>query len=180
MFLPDTAEVAIGSILLLSGSAKLIDRKGFVSVVRGYEILPNYAVPTFAAALPVIEVLVAVALLSRMVVDSPLNAWAGFVAVCLFAMFGIAITVNLIRGRTEISCGCFGNTSQKLTWGLVGRSTICLAVSLITLPITQRGAVAATSLDRLSAALVGVAIVAAAWLCRFIVTRISMPLESQS
>ncbi len=165
----------------MSGVAKLWDRPGFVGAVRGFALLPDIAVPAFAAGLPVAEILVSAALLSRAVFDWSVTAWAGLVAMGLFAMFGIAVAINMIRGRTDISCGCFGKSNRRLTWGLVGRALFFLAVSVLTLPDLHRGAPLIASVsDRLSAALVGAAVVAIAWLGRFIVTGGPVQFESRS
>jgi hypothetical protein len=179
--LPSMADAAIGSILLLSGLAKMWDRRSRTNVVLGFDILPKAMAPGFATLLPFAEAIVGTALLSRIMKDSELNAWSGFAAMFLFAMFGIAIAINLVRGRTEISCGCFGSTGRKISWGLVGRAGICLGVSVITLPGVQRtGAAETTVRDRVNAALVGAAVVVAVWLGRFIIDRILVPLEPQS
>jgi hypothetical protein len=166
------AKTAVAAILLPAGVAKLGDRQGFVDVVRGFAILPDAAVPAFATGLPVAELLVGVALLSGVLFDWSLAAWAGLAAMCLFATFGIAIATNLVRGRTDISCGCFGrNSRRRLTWGLVGRVLCCLAICALTLPVVHQGATPSGDLkDRASAALIGAAAVAMIWLGRFVIT----------
>ncbi len=181
MVVPPAATVGIAAILLQSGTTKLWEREGFVDVVRGFAILPGKFAPAFAAGLPVLEIAVGAILLSGLAFDWPLVAWSGIAAMCLFAMFAIAIGTNLVRGRTNISCGCFGRSKGKLTWWLVARSAACFAASALTLPHAHRETVFFTSLrDRLIAGLLGVAIVAAFWLSRFILANASVAFESRS
>ncbi|MGO4844024.1 MauE/DoxX family redox-associated membrane protein, partial [Rhizobiaceae sp. 2RAB30] len=45
-------------------------------------------------------------------------------------LYGTAIAVNLLRGRTRIDCGC-GGAGQGLSWFLVGRNTALLGLALI-------------------------------------------------
>jgi hypothetical protein len=180
MLLPYMADATLGATLLLSGVMKMGNRRHFADVVRAYQLLPRTLAPGFASTFPIAEALVGTALLSRILWNSPLNAWVGVAAVFLFVMFGVAISINLLRGRTEISCGCFGSTSRRLTWGLAARAFACMAMGLITLPVLRPLPAATSALDRLSAAFVGAALVAAAWLGNFIFSQMSVPLEPQS
>jgi hypothetical protein len=43
-----------------------------------------------------------------------------------------AVAINLARGRADIDCGCGGAEGrQRLSWGLVARNTILMAVLVI-------------------------------------------------
>jgi hypothetical protein len=44
----------------------------------------------------------------------------------LLALFTVAITVNLARGRVLIDCGCGGASGQKLSRGLVVRNFLMM------------------------------------------------------
>ena len=86
---------AVGGVLLLAGVPKVRDREGLLRVVRGYRILPALIAgfaPRIAAA----------------------------VATVLFTGFCVGLTVNLLRGRRELDCGCFafGNEGEapRIGW----------------------------------------------------------------
>lgn len=54
--------------------------------------------------------------------------------VLLLAAFSVAMGINLMRGRMDLECGCFGvKRSQKITIQLVGRNAVLslMAVGLI-------------------------------------------------
>lgn len=168
-------KTAIAVVLITAGASKLWDVRRFVEVVRGYAILPNRVVRPFARALPFAEVVTGAALVSSIFVNGLPLAWTGAVAMVLFALFGSAITLNLMRGRTNISCGCFGESgNRKLTWMLAVRAFSYLVVSALTLPLAQP---VAGSMDRIGSVLIGGATVAVLWLVRFIVSPRSLGFE---
>jgi hypothetical protein len=55
----------------------------------------------------------------------------------MFLIYGLAIAINLLRGRLHISCGCgLGNSSgenQPLSWMLVLRNILLMALALLPL-----------------------------------------------
>ena len=59
-------------------------------------------------------------------------------AIFLLAAYGIAIAVNLWRGRYAIDCGC-GGSGQGLSWFLVVRNAILTAIAVLALaaPLTR-------------------------------------------
>lgn len=93
---------AVGGVLLLAGVPKVRDREGLLRVVRGYRILPAPLERLVAATLPSVEIALGVALIAGF---APRAAAA--VAAVLFAGFCAGLTVNLLRGRRELDCGCF-------------------------------------------------------------------------
>ena len=61
----------------------------------------------------------------------------------MFLVYGLAIAVNLLRGRLHISCGCgLGNSSgdnQPLSWLLVFRNILLMVMAIVPmLPATGR------------------------------------------
>jgi uncharacterized membrane protein YphA (DoxX/SURF4 family) len=108
----------VAVVLLAAGVTKLGKRQEFVGVVRNYRLLPDAAAGFVAALLPAIETAVAVGLLFGV-----LTNWLAATALCLFILFGSAVAINLLRGRRNISCGCFGpQQNHHLTWSLVLRN----------------------------------------------------------
>lgn len=83
-------------------------------------MVPVWARPLVAVALPVAEVMVAVLLFTG--AFTPLGAVA---AGALLAVSTVAVTVMLARG-VEASCGCFGG-GQSLSWRMVVRNLVLLA-----------------------------------------------------
>lgn len=94
----------VGGVLVVAGVSKLIVRGSLLEVVDAYEVLPRRVVRPVALSLPWVEVATGIAILLRL-------AWpaAAAVGVGLFTAFSYGIGVNLIRGRRDIECGCFGS-----------------------------------------------------------------------
>jgi methylamine utilization protein MauE len=174
------AKVSMATLLLYAGIAKGLDRRNFVEVVGDFALLPSGLVRAVAAGLPAAEILVGLALVSSIFLERMVVAWAGAASGALFAMFGTAIAINLLRGRADISCGCLGKNGRRLTWGLVGRAWVCMLISVLTLPVFQGRVASGSVRDRASLALVSIAVIAVGWLGRFIVSGGAAAFDSPS
>jgi hypothetical protein len=106
------ARDVIGLVLLAGGLAKLADGPGqFIVVVRGQDLLPGSWASMVGSLVPWLKMTLAVSLLAGLVVAGTAAA-----ATTLFALFVVAIVVNLFRGG-HISCGCFGSGFHaRLSW----------------------------------------------------------------
>ncbi|MCA1576340.1 MAG: DoxX family membrane protein [Acidobacteria bacterium] len=120
------ATTSIALIFIASGGMKLLRPKQFVGIVRDFQILPDVLTKPVAYLLPYLELCVALFLLLNVYRDVFL-----VVAVIMLAAFTFAITINLMRGRVSISCGCFGSRKQELTWLLVVRNLLLIVVAMI-------------------------------------------------
>ena len=101
---------AAAFLLLVAGASKIRGRKEFVSQIRAYAVVPYGAAAVLGQALPFIEVATAVVVFA----DPQLG---GLFVAALFSSFGGAMTLNLLRGRRELVCGCFGPSGRRtITW----------------------------------------------------------------
>lgn len=118
-----TIRAAIALIFLTAAIGKIRNWTAFEGVVANYRLLPDRLVKPVALALPPFELAIAIALpFGAAIVD-----WA---AASLLLLFGMAMGLNLARGRDHIDCGCFQSAlRQKLRWVLVVRNGL-LALSL--------------------------------------------------
>jgi len=99
----------------------------FAGVVHNFQLLPRGLNRLFAATLPIVEVLVALALLIPQ--TRIIGALASLV---LLALFAAAIAINLGRGRTHIDCGCFrANVAQPISIWMVVRNLTLMAIALV-------------------------------------------------
>lgn len=134
----DTAlRTALALLFAAAAAHKARDLGAFRAAVSDYRLLPRACVASFAAALVAAEVGVAAAL-----VLGP-RALAAVASAALFALYGLAIAVNLARGRSEIDCGCGGPAArQTLSSGLVWRNALlCLAALAGLAPLAPRALV---------------------------------------
>ena len=126
------AQALLAVVFGLSAAGKLRAWDAFVGIVENYRILPHIVVRPVARTLPLAELAVAVGVLF-----AGTRRYAAIAAIVLLAVFTIAITVNLARGRRHIDCGCFGfgpSSRQTLSWWLVARNGALMVLAAILVP----------------------------------------------
>jgi hypothetical protein len=127
-----TARLVLAAVFALAAIAKLRSLDEFIGVVHNYRVLPEPLVRPVAYALPPLEAVVALALLAE-----PAHGVGALAAGVLLAVFGLAMAVNLVRGRLEIDCGCFAATlRQRISWSLVARNVVLIGLAALALPPT--------------------------------------------
>lgn len=125
----DASILLAGRILgtLLFGVAvigKLRHHEEFVGVVANYRIVPWRIAAPMAWLVIVLEAFVTLALASGVA-----SSQGAACAVVLLWLFAMAITINLVRGRTHIDCGCFQSAlRQPLSVVLVLRNLALIAL----------------------------------------------------
>ncbi|SHL31955.1 Methylamine utilisation protein MauE [Pseudonocardia thermophila] len=97
------ARLLLGGVWLWAGLAKVTDLDASVRAVRAYDLLPEAVVPIVGAALPLVEVLLALLLVAGIFVRP-----AAIASAVLMAAFVIGIASAWARGL-RIDCGCFGS-----------------------------------------------------------------------
>ena len=135
------AAVAASLIFAASAIMKLRNLDLFESAVVNYRLLPRFVAWPFARLIPLAELAGAIALLW------PASRAAGAALIlALLAIFTLGIAINLVRGRYDVDCGCFGPAlRQTLTWWLVARNGALGGLAAI--PILQPDGRALTTLD---------------------------------
>jgi Methylamine utilisation protein MauE len=117
--------IALAAIFGVSSALKLRDVELFAASVANYRLLPGWFERPFAYSLPIVEGIAAAGLLfsaTRTVAASALT-----VLLCIFTG---AIAINLMRGRTNIDCGCFGPAlRQELSGWLLLRNLFLMALA---------------------------------------------------
>lgn len=144
-----------GLALLLAGAAlaKLRDLRAFAAALAGYRLLPAALAGPAAVAFAAAELALALALWLPV-----LRAPAALGAALLLSLYGVAIALNLARGRRDIDCGCGGPLGrQTLSEALVLRNALLAAAAVVAaLPAAPR-ALAWLDLWTLAAALASLA-----------------------
>lgn len=160
---PAIEVVLRGGLALLFGVTafeKFRDFGVFHAAVVGYALLPERVVGVIAVALAGCEASLGVALVTP-------AAWrlrepALLASAALLALYGVAIAVNLARGRRDIDCGCAGPAArQPLSGWLLVRNTLLVAMALVCLGRT--GARPLVWIDALTVS-GGIAMLGATWL----------------
>ena len=119
--------VFLALIFVTAAIGKLAHVDEFYGVVRNFRILPDGLSRLTAHVLPVAELAVAAGLLIGATAVP-----AALAAAALLAVFGAALAVNVLRGRTWIDCGCFRNgPKQTVSWALVARNAVMASAALM-------------------------------------------------
>lgn len=117
----------LGWVLLDAGLGKLRDVALTAAHIDDYRLLPDGAGAWLARPLAVFEVALAVLLLLPFA-----RVPALLCAAAIIGAYGVAITVNLLRGRRDIDCGCGGvGQSQRLSVALPLRNAFLVAAALL-------------------------------------------------
>jgi hypothetical protein len=115
---------ALALVLFAAAWHKLSEPEVFGGALQAYDLLPAAAVMPAARVLPWVEIATGGALLVPATRDPALLAFAA-----LILLYAAAMTVNLLRGRRQIDCGCGGDV-HPLSWGLVLRNGVLAAAAL--------------------------------------------------
>lgn len=122
-------QIGIGLLFAGGGIAKLVHRRAFADAIAAYRLLPLALIAPVAIVLPLAELAVGAALVCR------LGAIAIVAGGALLLLFTAGIAINLLRGRTEIDCGCNpGKPGRPISWLLVARNLGLVAALLLCLP----------------------------------------------
>ncbi len=104
----------------------------FKAALAAYDIVPHLLVSPAALILAASEALALVLLLVWHPSGPPMAA-------VLLATYGVAIAVNVVRGRRHIDCGC-GDEPVPVSWALVLRNICLIALALWTARLHAGGA----------------------------------------
>jgi len=115
----------IGFLFTYAGAVKIADPAGFALAIYNYKLLPGWAINPLAIALPWVEVLIGLSLLTGIGVRGGVL----LAALCL-AIFAGALGINVARGL-DVACGCFSTTQEgdHPAWLYVVRDTALLAMA---------------------------------------------------
>lgn len=152
--------ILLGLLLTVSGVSKFLTLSSFLETVTQYRLLPIQFVKAVGLGIPAAEVLVGTMLLSGYMVTRCCT-----IAAILFGTFALAISINLIRGRRNISCGCFGANTSPISWFLAARNVFLAVLSAMLATFYARFSISAT-LDRPSTSLIVLACIVTVVLTR--------------
>jgi uncharacterized membrane protein YphA (DoxX/SURF4 family) len=119
--------IILAALFLFSGIAKMFDLRGFSIITAKFGMLPRQLVKPFAYALPFVEVLLGLWLLSNRMLY-----WSSLGAIALMVVSEIGIAGALIRQKKIENCGCFGPALKvPVTWRKFAENLIWLAMAVL-------------------------------------------------
>ncbi|MFA3783930.1 MauE/DoxX family redox-associated membrane protein [Melioribacteraceae bacterium 4301-Me] len=123
-------------ILLFSGVSKIIDINPLIETLKEVK-LPHDLIITIATLLPITEIGLGIMLLLKIKQRTSIK-----ITVILFLVFFLFSVYGMVMG-IEKDCGCFGNAiKSEFGWGMVGRNTFLLLLSIVVLERENRNALA--------------------------------------
>ncbi|AOJ16370.1 MauE/DoxX family redox-associated membrane protein [Burkholderia vietnamiensis] len=128
--LATSAQAGAAAVVLLGAFAKLRRPAAFRQALAGYRLLPEALTAPAAVAIPLAEAVCAAALLF-----DDTRGWAAPGLIALLLAFAAGLTINLVRGRTDIDCGCSGfaavraDAPRGIGWPHVARVLLLVALS---------------------------------------------------
>jgi uncharacterized membrane protein YphA (DoxX/SURF4 family) len=118
--------VILGTIFFTAGYSKVRRIGEHMVILEEYRLLPTAWIKPIGRVEIILELLTGGLLLLGI-----FQNLASILASGLLMLYCFAISVNLLRGRREISCGCGGVTgNHSLSWFLVFRNIILLLGSI--------------------------------------------------
>jgi len=114
----------IGILFIYASMSKIPFPAEFAAALGSYRILPYWSVNFVAIALPWVEVICGLFL----VIGLRTRAVSSIIGI-LLVVFTAGIIINLIRGAS-ISCGCFGNAGDQISWWDVPRDLFWLLLTV--------------------------------------------------
>ena len=118
--------------MLLAALGKLRDRATFEGRLAAYDLLPDALVYVASRAIPLIEIAGVLFLLMR-------SAHASLTAAAIFFVAGVAMAINLVRGRRDIDDGAGAGGRSALHPALVGRNLVLTICALmVSWPVAAR------------------------------------------
>jgi uncharacterized membrane protein YphA (DoxX/SURF4 family) len=126
--------LSLALLWLAAAWSKLRDQRDFHRLLLSYQVLPAPLAAALSWLLPCLELLVAVTLLIPAGRNIP-----ALTAAALLLVYGLAMALNLLRGRHDLECGCTPGSGQFISWGLVWRNVLLCAASLaLLIPVSDR------------------------------------------
>ncbi|RQS55641.1 MauE/DoxX family redox-associated membrane protein [Burkholderia sp. Bp8986] len=148
--LATSAQAGAAVVVLLGAFAKMRRPGAFRQALVGYRLLPDALTAPAAFAIPLAEAVCAAALLFP---DTRMTGALGLIALLL--VFAAGMTINILRGHTDIDCGCSGfaaaartNAPRGIGWLHVAR--VLLLVVLAATALVEPGSRAVVWFDYLT------------------------------
>jgi hypothetical protein len=108
----------------------------FDALLAAYQLLPSAIGIRLSIIIPILEAATAVGLL---LLRGTWRSGCAYVGAGLLLAYALAIGINLIRGRRDISCGCAWGVRRPIAAWMVWRNIVLAAVlTTATLPSGER------------------------------------------
>lgn len=127
-----TLRICFTYLFASAATHKLHNLPSFRYTLTDYDLVPAKFVGALAVAVVSAEAYIAL----RMLFSTRIQ----YAAAAVLTAYSFAIALNVVRGRTDLDCGCMGPAARTpLRWWLVARNMALVAcVLLLSVPVTLR------------------------------------------
>jgi len=127
-----TLRICFTFLFALAAFHKLRNLASFRYTLSLYELVPESLVGILAAVVVSAEVYIALRML--------FSERIALAAAAVLTAYTLAIALNVVRGRTDLDCGCMGPAARTpLSWWLVARNALLVGLLLVlSRPIAAR------------------------------------------
>jgi len=119
--------LGLAGVFIYAAWSKLFDPYAFAANTYAYRLVPPALATVTGIALPAIEVIASVAVLTGLLWRGGALLLAGMLVFFIFALFQA-----IVRG-IDISCGCFGKSSHPVSFLLIAQDQLLLVAALFLL-----------------------------------------------
>jgi putative oxidoreductase len=137
---PILGRVLVALVFAFAAVPKLADPAAFAADIDNYRLVPDALIGPLAIGLPILELLVAAALLTGIHAGG-----ASILALGLLGVFVVGMSQAIARG-IDLDCGCFGHEVEARVsgWSIARNVVLCLLL----LPGIRQALCARTSNER--------------------------------
>jgi uncharacterized membrane protein YphA (DoxX/SURF4 family) len=124
---------ALGFYFIFSGLHKLLDRDAFARILVDYNLGLSRHADAFTIIFSTLEISIGLLILLPMARDVGLCC-----ASLLLAGYAVAILINLLRGNTDIACGCgFSKSDQNISVIHFFRNGLLIITAMLSVMVDQ-------------------------------------------
>jgi uncharacterized membrane protein YphA (DoxX/SURF4 family) len=113
---------AIAITVLIAGASKLVRVHRFELILRQHSWIPVGVIPPLARAIPALEVTLGTLVLLGLAAPLPLIG-----LVVLLVLFTTAIGASVLRGNTDVQCGCHSGSTDRVDGRFFVRNVLLIA-----------------------------------------------------
>lgn len=120
------ARIVVGAIFIFAAVPKIADPHAFAVAISNYHLVPDAFARGAGAALPPLELLMGVALITGLHARG-----AAVLAAGMLVVFAVALTRAMLLD-INVDCGCFGSAARsEIGWGSVARNAGLTALAAL-------------------------------------------------
>ncbi len=121
----------ISSLLISSALDKWKNYRNHIGIVKDYNLIKESWIKPLTKMEIAVELII-----GSFIFSGFLTLYSTWASIFLFFIYSLAISINLIKGRTELNCGCGGLSGhKKISWLLFLRNLSFIILLLVVIKL---------------------------------------------